>query len=100
MSVMIQVPLPGGSVDVASVHRLGRDTAAHFGLKYATKDIHGKSITQACVQTCFFVTCRALGAALCAHGDEHGLVFPPRLAQIQVVIVPIITNEDRKAENG
>lgn len=38
-------------------------------------------------QTCFSVTCRVLGAALCAHGDVRGLVLPPRLAPVQVVIL-------------
>lgn len=105
-SVSIEVPMPGTSeietgggasavstlgglqaVEVAAVHHLGRDTAAHFRLNYAETDAQGKYVTRPCAQICYSVTSRALGAALCVHGDDVGLVLPPRLAPVQVVII-------------
>merc|ERR1712232_662331 len=73
--------------EVASVHRLGVGTAAAFKLEYATRDAEGKFVKRPPFQSCFSLTCRALGAALCAHADRRGLVLPPRVAAVQVVIL-------------
>ncbi|CAE8602364.1 unnamed protein product [Polarella glacialis] len=108
-SLMIDIPVPltsdgqlvgdeseprPGAIEVASVHQLGCDTSAQFRLNFASKDPQtGKSVARPCAQTSFLVTCRALGAALCSHGDDRGLVLPPRLAPLQVVIIPASRRE-------
>jgi len=79
-----------GAVEVASLHHLGCGTAEAFKLQYGTKDSHGRQVKKSPFQTCFSLTCRALGAALCIHGDDRGVVMPPRLAPVQVVIIPVI----------
>eukprot|EP00931_Biecheleriopsis_adriatica_P086443 TRINITY_DN61119_c0_g1_i1.p1 TRINITY_DN61119_c0_g1~~TRINITY_DN61119_c0_g1_i1.p1 ORF type:complete len:742 (+),score=118.25 TRINITY_DN61119_c0_g1_i1:76-2226(+) len=106
VKVVIEVPVPNpgrsagdaaSSVEVASVHQLGSSTAAAFNLSYATTGSQGKQVNRNPFQTCFSVTCRALGAALCAHGDDRGLVLPPQLAPFQVVLIPIVRYTERKS---
>jgi prolyl-tRNA synthetase len=47
-------------------------------------------------QNTFAITTREIGVMLAAHGDDKGAVIPPRLASIQVVIVPIVNEESKK----
>lgn len=49
-------------------------------------------------QTSWGFTTRSIGALIMVHGDDQGLVLPPKLAPIQVVIVPIIKKQDKNAE--
>ena len=52
---------------------------------------------QFCWTTSWGLSTRFVGAIIMAHGDDQGLVLPPRLAPIQVVIVPIYKNDDESA---
>ncbi|CAK0798731.1 unnamed protein product [Prorocentrum cordatum] len=76
-TVVVEVPVPfggrpAGAVEVAAVHRLGTATAAAFKMQFQ----HPSGAMRAPAQTAFSLTCRALGAALAAHGDDQGLVIP------------------------
>ena len=78
---------PDGRVNqIGTVHNLGENFSRAFNITY--EDIEGKQ--KHVVQTCYgFGISRALAAVIAQHGDDHGLVLPPEIAPIQVVIVPI-----------
>ncbi|MEM3926554.1 MAG: proline--tRNA ligase [Desulfurococcaceae archaeon] len=76
----------GKGLELGSVINLGQKFAKAFDIKFM--DIDGK--VKYVYQTCYGISERVLGAVIAIHGDETGLFFPPRIAPIQVVIVPIM----------
>jgi prolyl-tRNA synthetase len=70
-------------------HNLGQNFAKAFNISFA--DANNQS--QHCWTTSWGLSTRIIGAIIMAHGDDQGLRMPPRLAPIQVVIVPIFKNE-------
>lgn len=78
--------LPDGRLlENGSVNNLGQAYAKKFELVY--KDANGKK--QYCWQICTGNGARYLVAAIALHGDERGLVLPPKIAPVQAVIIPI-----------
>src|SRR5699024_5729710 len=71
-------------------HLFGTGFAEAFDIKYLDKD--GKQ--QYVHQTSWGVTTRLIGALIMVHGDNRGLVIPPRIAPTQVMIVPIAQHKD------
>jgi prolyl-tRNA synthetase len=86
----ITVMPDGKGLELGSVINLGQRFAKAFDIKYMDTDGQFKYI----YQTCYGVSERVLGAVIGIHGDEKGLFFPPEIAPIQVVIVPIAKPED------
>jgi len=83
----------GKALQAGTSHFLGQNFAKAFDVKFATKE--GKQ--EFVWGTSWGVSTRLMGALVMAHSDDEGLVLPPRLAPIQVVIVPIYkTEEDQK----
>ena len=82
----------GKAIQAATSHYLGTNFAKAFGIKYSDKD--GKS--QFVHQNSWGLSWRSVGAVIMAHGDDNGLRLPPNVAPIQVVIVPIV--KDNNAE--
>jgi len=78
---------PDGRVNqIGTVHNLGENFAKVFNITYEDADGNHRSV----VQTCYgFGISRTLAAVIAQHGDDHGLVLPPEIAPIQVVVVPI-----------
>jgi len=78
---------PDGRVNqIGTVHNLGENFSRAFEITY--EDIGGKQ--RHVVQTCYgFGISRTLAAIIAQHGDDHGLVLPPEIAPIQVVVIPI-----------
>ena len=74
------VALQGGTS-----HYFGDGFAKSFGIAFTGRD----NTLQAPHQTSWGVSTRMIGAIIMVHGDDNGLVLPPRIAPIQVVIVPI-----------
>jgi len=54
-------------------------------------------VHQHCWTTSWGLSTRFIGAIIMVHGDDQGLIFPPRLAPFQLVIVPIYKTEDEKS---
>ncbi|HUJ40948.1 MAG TPA: proline--tRNA ligase [Candidatus Acidoferrales bacterium] len=77
----------------ATSHNLGQNFAKAFEIRYL--DQSGQ--LQHCWTTSWGLSTRFVGAIIMVHGDDQGLIFPPRLAPQQVVIVPIFRNEEEKA---
>src|SRR5712664_718038 len=74
-------------------HFLGQNFAQAFEVKYL--DQNGQ--LQHCWTTSWGLSTRVIGAIIMVHGDDQGLVLPPKLAPYQVVIVPIFKTEEEKA---
>jgi len=81
------VPANGRAVQGATSHSLGQNFARMFGVYYEGKDSGEKLMPW---QNSWGCTTRTIGVAVMVHGDDRGLVLPPRVAPLQVVIVPII----------
>lgn len=88
--------LPDGrTLQCGTVHNLGQNFAKAFDVTYETKD--GKR--QHIWQTCYGISERWLAAVLGVHGDDNGAVLPPKIAPVQVVIVPIPHKEKMEKIN-
>jgi len=83
----------GKALQAGTSHFLGQNFAKAFDVKYATKE--GKQ--EYVWATSWGVSTRLMGALVMAHSDDDGLVLPPKLAPIQVVIIPIYKNEEQLA---
>ncbi len=75
----------GKALQSGTSHNFGDGFAKAFGIQYAAKD----NSLQYVHQTSWGMTTRMIGAIIMVHGDDNGLVLPPRVAPTQVVIVPI-----------
>jgi prolyl-tRNA synthetase len=74
-------------------HNLGQNFAKAFDIQYLDKN----NELQYCWTTSWGVSTRLIGAIIMTHGDDQGLILPPRLAPIQAVIVPIFKNDEEKS---
>lgn len=83
----------GKALQGGTSHFLGQNFARAFDVKYLSKE--GK--LDYVWATSWGVTTRLIGALIMAHSDDNGLVLPPKLAPIHVVIVPIHKNEEQLA---
>lgn len=79
----------GKALQAGTSHFLGQNFAKAFDVQFATKE--GK--LDYVWGTSWGVSTRLMGALIMAHSDDDGLVLPPKLAPIQVVIVPVFKNE-------
>ncbi|MDD3251343.1 MAG: proline--tRNA ligase [Lachnospiraceae bacterium] len=75
----------GKALQSGTSHNFGDGFAKAFGIQYAAKD----NSLQYVHQTSWGMTTRMIGAIIMVHGDDNGLVLPPRIAPTQVMIVPI-----------
>jgi prolyl-tRNA synthetase len=76
----------------ATSHNLGQNFARAFELQYLAAD----NTLQYCWTTSWGLSTRFIGAIIMVHGDDTGMIMPPRLAPIQVVIVPIYRSDDER----
>jgi len=81
------------ALQAGTSHFLGQNFAKAFDVTFQTKD---KTIDHVWA-TSWGVSTRLIGALIMAHSDDKGLILPPRLAPIEVVIVPIFKNETKDA---
>ncbi len=79
------------ALQAGTSHFLGQNFAKAFDVKFATKE--GKQ--EYVWATSWGVSTRLMGALVMTHSDDHGLVLPPKLAPIQVVIVPIYRSDEQ-----
>lgn len=84
----------GKALQAGTSHFLGQNFAKAFDVKFANKE--GK--LDYVWGTSWGVSTRLMGALIMAHSDDEGLVLPPKLAPIQVVIVPIFKGEEQLAK--
>ncbi len=82
----------GKALQAGTSHNLGQNFARAFDIQFLDRDGERKY----CWTTSWGMSTRIVGAIIMVHGDDQGLVLPPRLAPIQVVVVPIHKNEDER----
>jgi len=80
------------SLQSGTSHNLGQNFAKAFNTRYQAKD--GKQ--EYVWQTSWGVSTRLVGAIIMVHGDDQGLIMPPKLAPNQIVLVPIWKDESSK----
>ena len=84
----------GKALQAGTSHFLRQNFAKSFDVQFTNKE--GKQ--EYVWATSWGVSTRLMGALIMAHGDDNGLVLPPRLAPVQVVMVPIYKTEDERNE--
>ena len=82
------------ALQAGTSHFLGQNFAKAFNIQYL--DVNNQ--LQYCWTTSWGVSTRFIGAIIMTHGDDQGLIMPPKLAPIQVVIVPIYKNDAERAK--
>tara|TARA_B100001758_G_scaffold70595_1_gene59449 strand:- start:3702 stop:5144 length:1443 start_codon:yes stop_codon:yes gene_type:complete len=82
----------GKALQMGTSHFLAQNFSKPFEVKFADKD----NVEHFAWQTSWGVSWRLIGAMIMAHGDDKGLVLPPKVAPMQVVIIPIYKNENDK----
>ena len=75
----------GKSLQAGTSHYLGQNFSKAFDIKFLDKD----STQKYAYTTSWGVSTRLIGAIIMTHGDQRGLVFPPKVAPLQTIIVPI-----------
>jgi prolyl-tRNA synthetase len=82
----------GKALQSGTSHNLGQNFAKAFEIQFTDEDNN----LQYCWTTSWGLSTRMVGAVVMTHGDDQGLRLPPKLAPIQVVIVPIYRNDDER----
>ena len=83
----------GKALQSGTSHNLGQNFAKAFEIRYLDKN----GVLQHCWTTSWGLSTRFIGAIIMVHGDDQGLILPPRLAPHQAVIVPIYKSDEEKA---
>jgi prolyl-tRNA synthetase len=85
-SITYETLMPEGkALQSCTSHDLGQNFSKVFNIKYQNK----KGQTEYVWQTSWGLSTRSIGGLIMAHGDDAGLVLPPKLAPIQVIILPV-----------
>ena len=84
----------GKALQAGTSHFLGQNFAKAFEVQFSNKENKLEYVWA----TSWGVSTRLIGALVMAHSDDEGLVLPPRIAPLQVVIVPIYKNDEQKAK--
>src|SRR5690606_30516472 len=86
----------GKALQAGTSHFLGLHIANAFDVKFTNKECKQEYVWA----TSWGVSTRLMGVLIMTHSDDNGLVLPPKLAPIQVVIVPIYKNEEQLQQIG
>ena len=84
----------GYALQNGTSHYFGKHFAEAFGIKFTDKD----NTLKTPYQTSWGVTTRMIGAIIMTHGDDHGLVLPPRIAPFKTIIIPIGDDSEKLEE--
>lgn len=86
-TIAVDTIMPNGkTLQIGTVHHLGTHFSKTFSINY--EDAKGEQ--QLANQTCYGISERCIAALIGVHGDNKGLILPPAVATIQIVIVPIM----------
>ncbi len=83
----------GKALQMGTSHNLGQNFSRAFNIDFQTRDGSREYV----YQTSWGMSTRTVGAIIMAHGDDRGLVMPPRLAPHQVVVIPIAKSDEEQA---
>ena len=82
------------ALQAGTSHNLGQNFAKAFDVQYQSEEGRMEYVWN----TSWGVSTRLVGALIMAHSDDNGLVAPPRLAPVQVVVIPIARKDDERAQ--
>ena len=86
-TMTLEALMPDGkALQMGTSHNLGQGFARSFDVQFEDQEKHKQHVWQ----TSWGVSTRMIGAVCMVHGDDNGLVIPPRLAREKVVVVPIV----------
>ena len=88
-TVEAYIPNSGRAIQGATSHHLGQNFGKMFDIKFQDE----KGGSQVAWQTSWGLTTRTIGVMVMVHGDDNGLVMPPRVAPLQAVVVPILSKK-------
>jgi len=80
------------ALQASTSHNLGQNFAKAFDIQYLDEN----NTLQHCWTTSWGLSTRFIGAIIMTHGDDQGLILPPRLAPIQVIIIPIFRKDEEQ----
>ena len=81
----------GKALQMATSHHLGQNFSKPFEIKFLNKD----TVEQIVWQTSWGISWRVIGAIIMVHGDDKGLILPPKISPTQVIIVPIYKDDSK-----
>ncbi|HEY7757154.1 MAG TPA: proline--tRNA ligase [Nitrososphaeraceae archaeon] len=81
----------GKALQMATSHHLGQNFSKPFEIKFLDKDTAEHYVWQ----TSWGISWRVIGAIIMVHGDDKGLILPPKISPTQVIIVPIYKDESK-----
>lgn len=84
----------GKALQFATSHNLGQNFAKAFNVKYTDES----NVEQFVWQTSWGLSTRTIGGLIMTHSDDQGLVLPPKIANVQVVVLPLWFKPEQKAE--
>lgn len=88
----VEALMPDGrALQMGTSHMLGQNFSKAFGIKFLDNDEKEKFAWQ----TSWGLSTRTIGAIIMVHGDDKGLVLPPKIAPINIVVVPIVFRENK-----
>ena len=82
----------GKALQLGTSHNLGRNFSKPFEIKFLNRENNEEFAWQ----TSWGISWRLIGAIIMVHGDEQGLILPPIIAPIQIIIIPIYKNNNEK----
>ena len=86
----LEAMMPDGrAVQMGTSHHLGQNFSKPFEIRFLGKDTEMHFVWQ----TSWGISWRIIGAAIMEHGDDKGLVLPPKVAPVQIVIIPILFSQ-------
>jgi prolyl-tRNA synthetase len=83
----------GKALQAGTSHNLGENFARAFNIQY----LDAQNVLKFCSTTSWGLSTRFIGAIIMVHGDDTGLILPPKLAPYQLVVVPIYKNDDERS---
>lgn len=86
----------GKALQTGTSHNFGDNFAKAFNIQYSDKE--GK--LQYANETSWGITTRVIGAIIMVHGDDNGLILPPKIAPTQVIVVPVAAHKEGVIENA
>ncbi|CEF67953.1 Bifunctional glutamate/proline--tRNA ligase [Strongyloides ratti] len=95
-TVEAYVPVNGRGIQGATSHHLGQNFSKMFNISF--EDPEQKGGREFAYQNSWGLSTRTIGALVMIHGDDNGLVLPPRVASIQVIVIPVGITANTTAE--
>ena len=88
--------LDGKSLQAGTTHHFGQKFSKAYDIQFLDKDNVKKYVWQ----SSWGVSTRLIGAIIMAHGDQRGLVLPPKIAPVQAVVIPVAAHKQGVAEKA